>query len=68
MPLYSKVLQEKALSLYLQLKSPTEEEKATDEKEFKASQSWHNCFRNCSNFKNMQLDGHSANEEAQKPT
>jgi hypothetical protein len=62
-PVNSKVLREKALSFYLQLKSPTEEEKASDEKEFKVSQSWQNSFRNCFSFKNVQLDGESASAD-----
>jgi hypothetical protein len=64
----SKVLQEKALSHYMQLKLPAVEGQASDEKEFKASQGWLNSFRNHFNLKLMQLTGESAstNEEAVK--
>jgi hypothetical protein len=64
----SKVLQEKGLSHYMQLKLPTIEGQASDEKEFKASQGWLNIFRDHFNLKIVQLTGESAstNEEAIK--
>jgi transposase-like protein len=45
-PIDGNVLQEKALSLYAQLKPPAEEGQASDEKEFNASKGWINSFKN----------------------
>jgi hypothetical protein len=66
-PINRKVLQEKALSHYVQLiKLPTKEGQASDGKEFKERQGWLNGLRNCFNLKTVELTGESAstNKEA----
>uniref|UniRef100_A0A452GJZ5 HTH CENPB-type domain-containing protein n=1 Tax=Gopherus agassizii TaxID=38772 RepID=A0A452GJZ5_9SAUR len=67
-PIDGNTFREKALSLYVLLKSPAEEGQLSDEKKFKASQDWLNSFRNRFNLKNVHIIGEtaSANEEAAK--
>ncbi|GCC28399.1 hypothetical protein chiPu_0006829 [Chiloscyllium punctatum] len=63
-PIYSKVLRQKALSLYEDFKKESTEKK--DTKPFTASKGWMRRFRNRNNLKNIKVTGEaaSANEEA----